>query len=150
MTTMMEPVAPWLRDLSRLLSVEGPVSGFLPPADVLADEDGVTVYMDVPGLRADDLEIELENDTLTVRGERRMPYGAEAEAGRREVRRIERSFGRFERTLRVPTGLDPSGVEASLTDGVLQLRVPKPESLKPHRVEIKSESETREIKAGSR
>jgi HSP20 family molecular chaperone IbpA len=53
MTTLMEPVAPWLRDLNRLFTSEG--NQFLPPADVLVTDDGVSVYMDVPGLKAEDL-----------------------------------------------------------------------------------------------
>jgi HSP20 family protein len=69
-----------------------------------------------------------------VRGERRFPY---AEDGGRAVRRVERRFGRFERSLRVPRGLDPDAVEASLADGVLVLRIPRPESQKPHKVPIK-------------
>jgi HSP20 family protein len=94
------------------------------------------VYMDVPGLNADTLEIELENDVLTVRGERPFPYATED--GDRSVRRIERRFGKFERSLRVPRGLDPDSVEASLVDGVLTLRIPKPESQKPRKVQIKT------------
>jgi HSP20 family protein len=76
------------------------------PADVLVDEEGVTVYMDVPGVPRDHLDIELENDTLTVRGERPYPYGD----GMATTRRIERSFGPFERSLRGPRGLHPDTV----------------------------------------
>jgi HSP20 family protein len=94
--------------------------------------------MDVPGLSADSLEIELDNDVLTVRGERPFPYSTNG--GEAAVRRIERRFGRFERSLRVPRGLDPASVQAELADGVLTLRIPKPEALKPHRVEIKTGS----------
>jgi len=94
------------------------------------------VYMDVPGLSAESLEIEIENDMLTVRGERRPP--AEVEDGERTVRRIERRFGRFERSLRVPRGLDPDAIDASMADGVLTLHIPKPETAKPHRVQIKA------------
>ena len=54
------------------------------------------------------------------------------------IRRIERGFGRFERSLRVPAGLDPDAVQASLSDGVLELRIPKPASLKPHRIPIRA------------
>jgi HSP20 family protein len=107
----------------------------MPPADVLVTDDDVTVYMDVPGVGADKLEIELENDMLSVRGERPYPY--ETSDGDRVWRRIERSFGRFEREIRVPRGLDPEAIEASLVDGVLTLRIPKPEPLKPRRIEIK-------------
>jgi len=102
--------------------------------------------MDVPGLSADTLEIELDNDELTVRGERPFPYSTNG--GDPAVRRIERRFGRFERSLRVPRGLDPGSVQAELADGVLTLRIPKPEELKPRRVEIKtasSSAQTREL-----
>jgi HSP20 family protein len=108
----------------------------VPPADVIVRDDGVTVHMDVPGLNPDSLEIEIENDVLTVRGERRPP--AEIEDGDRTVRRIERRFGKFERSLRVPRGLDPNAIDASISDGVLTLRIPKPETAKPHRVQIKA------------
>jgi HSP20 family molecular chaperone IbpA len=57
MTMLTEPHAPWLRDLNRLFTGEGAVASFIPPADVLVGEDGVMVYMDVPGLSAGSLEI---------------------------------------------------------------------------------------------
>ena len=113
MTTLMEPVAPWLRDLNRLFTSDG--NQFLPPADVLVTDDGVSVYMDVPGLKAEDLDIELENVAL-----------------------------------RVPRGLDPEAIDASLHDGVLNLRIPKPEALKPHRIQVKEESgDARQIEGAS-
>jgi HSP20 family protein len=146
MTALTEPFPPWLRDLNRFFNSEGTVSAFVPPADVLVDDDGVTVSMDVPGVGSDHLDVELENDMLTVRGERPYPYG---ENGDRAVRRIERGFGRFERSLRVPRGLDPDAIEASLIDGVLHLTVPKPESLKPRKIEIKGGSETRQLESTS-
>jgi HSP20 family protein len=146
MAALTEPLPPWLRDLNRFLSSEGAASSFLPPADVLVDDEGVTVYMDVPGLTADQLAIELENDVLTVRGERTYPYGGD---GERAARRIERAFGRFERSLRVPRGLDPNAIEASLTDGVLRLRIPKPESLKPHKIPIHGSTETHQFEPAS-
>ncbi len=93
MTTMLvEPFAPWLRELSQA-SVQTPErsGAFVPPADLLVGEDGVSVYMDVPGLRVEDLEIELENDALAVRGDRPFPYGSED--GATGARRIERGFG---------------------------------------------------------
>ena len=136
-TTLVEPFAPWLRDLNQVLHNQGSTNAFIPPADLLVDDDGVTVYMDVPGLHTDNLEIELENDVLTVRGERPFPYPRED--GQGPVRRIERGFGRFERSLHVPRGLDPDAIQASLSDGVLTLRIPKPETMRPKRIEIKAE-----------
>lgn len=135
MTTVTDPLAPWLRDLNRLFGGGAALPAFMPPADVIVSPEEVTVHMDVPGVRSDNLEIELENDLLTVRGERRYPYGEDDE---RTWRRIERSFGSFERDLRVPRGLNTDAIEASLADGVLTLRIPKPEPVKPRRVEIKS------------
>jgi HSP20 family protein len=142
MSTMVEPFPPWLRDLSRLLGSEATSSSFVPPADVLVDENGVTVYMDAPGVPPEQIEVELENDTLTVRGERPYPYG---EQNNGPSGRIERTFGRFERSLRVPRGLDPGSVKATLANGVLTLSIPKPESLKPHRIEIKGGEEARQL-----
>ena len=147
MTTLVEPLAPWLRDINRMFAGDGStVPAFVPPADLLVDDEGVTVHIDVPGLTAGDVEIELEHQTLSIRGERKFPYGEDND---RAVRRIERGFGRFERTLSVPAGLDADQINASLTDGVLSLRVPKPESLKPRRVEIQGSSETQQLE-GSR
>ncbi|HEX6020699.1 MAG TPA: Hsp20/alpha crystallin family protein [Solirubrobacter sp.] len=133
MTALTEPFPTWLRDLNRLFNGPGTVPAFYPPADVLVDDDGVTVFMDVPGVDREQLEIELDNEMLTLRGERQYPYGDDGDRG---VRRVERGFGRFERSLRVPRGLDPDAIEASLTNGVLRLRIPKPESLRPRRIEI--------------
>lgn len=149
-TTMVEPFAPWLRELSQVLQNQSTAGAFVPPADLLVDDDGVTVHMDVPGLRPDNLDIELENDTLTVRGERPFPYAAEE--GHGGLRRIERGFGRFERSLRVPGGLNPDAVQASLSDGVLTLRIPKPETARPRRIEIKAEANghREEVPAGNR
>jgi HSP20 family protein len=135
-TTLVEPLVPWLRELSQVLRTQGTSGAFIPPADLLVDDEGVTVYIDVPGLDADNLEIELENDTLTVRGERSFPYSRED--GGAPARRIERGFGRFERSLRVPPGLDPDAIDASLSEGVLKLRIPKPMTQRPHRIEIKA------------
>jgi HSP20 family protein len=133
MSTSPQALAPLALELHRLLQTDG--NAFSPPADVLVDDEGVTVHMDVPGLHADNLEVELERDVLTVRGARPFPYGPD-NGDKTGWRRIERPFGRFERSLRVPPGLDPDAIAATLSDGVLTLRIPKPEELKPRRIEI--------------
>jgi HSP20 family protein len=147
--SLMEPVAPWLRDLNRFFTTQGGAvaAPFTPPADVIVSDDSVRIEMDVPGLRSENLEIELENEMLTVRGERPFPYAGEEYE--RTWRHIERGFGRFERSIRVPRGLDPDSVQAALTDGVLSVRIPKPASPQPHRVPIKGGTgETREVGSG--
>ena len=71
MTALIEQSPPWLRDRNRFADSDTQVSPFVPPADLFVTEEGVNVYMDIPGVHADALDVELENDTLTVRGERR-------------------------------------------------------------------------------
>ena len=135
MTTLTEPIASALiRDMTRYFAGATAAGGFFPPADVLVTDEDVTVHMDVPGVPRDNLEIELEDDVLTIRGERPDPY--ETQDGGRTWRRIEREFGRFERDIRVPKRLEPDSIDASLADGVLTLRIRKPEPLKPRRIEI--------------
>jgi HSP20 family protein len=133
------------RGVDRPLPRNGYVGGFLPPADVVITDDVVTVMMDMPGLEVDDFEIELQDDLLRVRGERSLPSGGDRES--RVWQRIERGFGKFERALQVPRGLDPDAVEASLEAGVLTLRIAKPEQLRPQRVEIgvSGSGETRQL-----
>jgi HSP20 family molecular chaperone IbpA len=82
MTALMETFPDWLRELNRMVgSSQQQVASFAPQADLLEDEDGITVYLDAPGVRPEDLEIELENDVLVVRGARPFPYRGERADG---------------------------------------------------------------------
>ena len=91
---LFEPLLEFDRALGRAFSTSGLRGAFVPPADVVVTADEVKVFMDVPGLTADSLEIELENDVLTVRGERTMPYAARNGSGDgRTWQRVERGFG---------------------------------------------------------
>lgn len=136
MTMFHEPFAP-LFELSRQVAGNG-MRSFVPAADVVVTDDDVSVLMDMPGLAPDDVTIELREDVLTVRGERPAPHqsGTEDEHGRHVWQRLERGFGKFERVLHLPTGLDPEAITASMTDGVLTLHIPKPQERKPRRIEI--------------
>ena len=101
MTALVEPFTPWMRDANRFVDSETQVTPFVPPADVLVTDDGVTVHMDVPGVPPDALEIELENDILTVRGERPYPYGdgdRRREARRARLRRVRAHPARLARS----------------------------------------------------
>jgi HSP20 family protein len=151
MTMSMERLAPLFelqRDLNRFLAPGG--AAFTPAADVLASDEEVLVHMDVPGLGAQDIEIELEEDMLTVRGERAFPYSGGGADGGYAWQLVERGFGRFERVVRVPAGLDPEAIEATVAEGVLTLRIPKPETLKPRRIQIgRAASEERELEGAS-
>ncbi len=133
MTMLLEPFST-LFDPGRQRPQTGSDRAFLPAADLLVGEEDVRLVMDVPGFKAEDLEIELAEGMLSVRGERRYPYG-EDEA--RKLSRLERGYGRFERALRIPKAVEPEALVASIEDGVLTLRIPLPRA-KPHRIEIAS------------
>jgi HSP20 family protein len=107
-------------------------AAFMPPADVMVSDGDLVLTMDLPGLTAEDLEIELHDGYLTVRGERRPPEFGEGT----DWAHSERAFGRFERRVRVPDGVDPDKIAASMENGVLSLIVPKPEQAKPKSISI--------------
>lgn len=134
MTLLFEPFESLLDFPRRLTQASGLARAFVPPADLVVTDDDVTVVMDVPGFTSDDLDIDLTDDVLTVRGERSYPYKTDEES--RAFHHVERGFGKFERMLQVPKGLDPEKIAASLADGVLTLRIPKPEVRRPRRIEI--------------
>ncbi len=118
--------------------------GFLPPADVTVGENDFVLSVDLPGVHAEDLEIEALNDELVIRGERRRPQPAEGS----QWAFNERAFGRFERRIKLPNGVDPDAITANFEHGVLSLVVSKPDRMKPRRITIGSGSERKEL-AGS-
>lgn len=140
MTLLFEPMTPLFglsRELGRQLAPSGTAQrSFVPAADTVVTDDSVTVTIDLPGLTTDQVSVELDGETLTVRGERPFPYETEGEDGRRVWQRLERGFGKFERVLRVPQGLDPETISATMADGVLTIRIAMPEARKPKRIEI--------------
>jgi HSP20 family protein len=111
---------------------------FLPPADVAVSEGDLLLTIDLPGLTSDDLDIELVDDYLYLRGERRRPQLSEGTFWAH----TERAFGRFERRIQLPKGVDADNITASMDNGVLSLIVPKPERLKPHTIAIGSGAHT--------
>lgn len=116
-------------------------AAFVPAADVTVSDGDMVLTMDLPGLTADDLEIELVDGYLFVRGERTRP---EVTDGTRWAH-TERSFGKFERRIKLPDGVDPDKVTASMDNGVLSLIVPKPERMIPRTITIGSGSEQRQL-----
>jgi HSP20 family protein len=109
---------------------------WVPPMDLVEAEDHFVLKADLPGLREDDVNIEVQDGTLTISGERK----AEHEQREKGWYRIERSFGSFNRSLTLPDGVDPDGIDASFSDGVLEVHIPKPEERKPRRISISSSS----------
>ena len=108
---------------------------WVPAMDLVETDEQLVLRADLPGLSRDDVEIEVKDGALTVSGERK----AETEERSEGFYRVERSFGRFSRSMTVPDGVDAAAIAASFADGVLEVRIPKPEQRKPHRVEISSD-----------
>ena len=104
-----------------------------PTLDILNTEDAFVVVASLPGVQADDVEITLENQTLSLRGQ----IGDDSETEQGEYLYRERKSGRFSRQIQFPTRVDPENAEANFADGVLRLRVPKAAETKARRIEIK-------------
>ena len=108
--------------------------GWAPPLDVVETEDDVILAFDLPGVSAADIAVEIDGGRLTISGERVREYRAEED----RFRRFERRFGPFSRSVTLPQGTEEASIEADHTDGVLEIRIPKPEESKPRRVEVGS------------
>jgi HSP20 family protein len=107
----------------------------LPAIDVFEKDDMLVVKADIPGMSKDDLEIELTESVLTIRGEKRR----EEEHKEHDYYRSERAFGRFSRTVELPPGLKTAEAKATFKDGVLEICAPRTEEAKHRRVKVKVE-----------
>ena len=116
------------------VAFEGIERAWAPVVDVYAKGDDIVVHAELPGVEKDDIEIHVENGTLTINGERKR--ASEIEEGK--VYRLERAYGSFTRRFSLPKGLDASGVKASFKDGVLEVTLPKAEEAKPRKIEVEA------------
>ena len=105
---------------------------WLPPMDLVETDDDFVLRADLPGLAENDVNIELEDNVLTISGERK----AEHEEKQEGYYRVERASGAFSRSLTLPEGVNPEAIKASFNKGVLEVRIPKPEERKPRKVAI--------------
>jgi HSP20 family protein len=110
----------------------GAVRRWVPSMDLVETEDHFVLRADLPGLSEGDVAIELEDNVLTVSGERKTEHEEQKEG----FYRMERSFGQFRRSLTLPEGVDAEKIAATFDKGVLEVRIPKPEERKPRRVAI--------------
>ena len=106
--------------------------GFVPALDLSETAEGFLVEAAVPGLKPEDVEITVENNVLTIKGETRQ----EKEDKQRSFHRIERRFGSFQRTIALPNTVKPDAIKASLEHGVLRLEIPKAEEVKPRKISV--------------
>ncbi|GIV60667.1 Hsp20/alpha crystallin family protein [Rhodocaloribacter litoris] len=104
-----------------------------PRVDLVETDDAYLIHMDLPGMSKEDLNINFHDGTLTVSGERKF----ETQEKDRNYVRVERQFGHFYRSFTLPKAVDEGKIGATYKDGVLEIRVPKAEEVKPRRIEVK-------------
>jgi HSP20 family protein len=104
--------------------------------DLAETDDQLVLRAYLPGMERDDIDIEVKDNVLTISGERKAEHEKKGEG----FHRIERSFGRFSRPLGLPRGIDAKSMTASFENGVLEVRMPKPEERKATRIEIATEA----------
>jgi HSP20 family protein len=126
-------------DMSRLMNgILGTANGngdtrtWIPPVDVWETADEVVYAFDLPGMSEDDVSVELDEGTLTISGARERTD----EVSNDSLYRYERRFGSFSRTIGLPQGVTDDSVRAEYKNGVLEVRVTKPEQPKPRRIQI--------------
>lgn len=107
-------------------------SGWTPALDVFDDKDRLVVMVELPGMKKDDIDISMHDGTLTVSGERK----TEHEEKEGQSFRSERYFGKFQRSLTLPTAVDAGKIKATYKDGVLTVDLPKAEEAKPKHIEV--------------
>ena len=110
----------------------GLFSGWSPALDVHDDKDSLSVQVELPGVKKDEIDIALHDGVLTVSGERKI----ERERKEGETFRSERYFGKFQRSVTLPTAVDAGKVKASYKDGILTIDLPKAEEAKPKHIAV--------------
>jgi HSP20 family protein len=112
-------------------------SRFAPPVDVYEDEHNVTLKIEVPGIDEKDIDVRIENNVLTVHGERKF----EKEEKEENFRRVERQYGSFTRTFALPNTVDSEKVSANYDKGILKIALPKKAEAKPKQIKVNVGSE---------
>jgi HSP20 family protein len=104
-----------------------------PSCDIYETDNEIVVKAELPGVKKEDLKVNVDNNTLVIMGERKF----EEETKRENYHRIEQSYGEFQRSFRLPTGIDAKKIAAEFKDGMLRVTLPKAEEAKPKSVEVK-------------
>lgn len=118
-------------------SEERPLRGtWVPAVNIVERQDAMVIVADLPGLKAEDVDVTVEDGTLSIRGERRLEEAAEGET----YHRVERIYGAFERSFTLPNSVDVDKIEARFSNGEMTLTLPKREESKPRSVKIKVEN----------
>src|SRR5262249_9612178 len=125
-------------------------STFAPPVDVYEDEHSVTLKIEVPGIDEKDIDVRVENNTLTVHGERNF----EKEEKEENFRRVERQYGSFTRSFTLPNTVDIDSIQANYDKGILKIQLAKKAEAKPKQIKVNAGSqkaiEGKEVKSTTR
>jgi len=109
-----------------------PGSAWLPAIDIYEDADGVRLSAELPGLTVENIDLRVENNTLTLKGERKL----ERSDNKDNYRRIERSYGTFARSFTLPSSVDTEKVQAEFKNGVLNVFLPRKEETRPKQIKV--------------
>jgi HSP20 family protein len=120
-------------------------SAWFAPTDVSEDAEGIQISMELPGVDPDEVRLSLENNVLSIHGEKK----AQMEQSDQRVHRFERTYGRFERTFVLPSTVDPEKIDARYENGVLFVTVPKADRAKPREIRVKSSAGSSKVNAGT-
>jgi HSP20 family protein len=129
------PASPWRSSaLFRDWPWQDRPASFLPAIDVSENDAHYAITVELPGGNKDDVQVELHDGVLTIRGEKK----SEREEKKEQRRYVERSYGSFSRWFRLPVNADAARLEASFKDGVLSITIPKTEEAKPKSIAVKA------------
>jgi HSP20 family protein len=118
-------------------------SAFLPAVDIVETEDKVGIKASIPGVKPEDIDINITADGVTIKGERK----SETEVNEENYVRRECRYGSFTRTIALPPGLKIDKAEATVDNGMLTLEIPKAEEVKPRSVKVKAKAEPKKLEA---
>jgi len=147
--TMQDRINVMNRLLRESYSPEGPdealtTTNYAPPVDIYEDEHNITLKLEVPGIDEKDIDVRIQNTTLSVHGERKIEKDEKEE----NFRRVERQYGEFTRSFTLPSSVDPGQVSAHYDKGVLKINLAKKAEAKPKQIKVSVGSEkTLEAKA---
>ena len=132
LSSLQNRVNSLFQDYGRSGQDELTTGSFVPAVDVYEDEHKVTLKLEIPGVNQEDVDVQLENNTLTVRGERKF----EKEEKEENFHRIERRYGNFVRSFTLPNTIDTENVQASYENGVLKIELSKRAEAKPKQIKV--------------
>jgi HSP20 family protein len=124
------------RGLRRLAEDDRVRGSWSPAVNILERKDAIVITADLPGLKAEDVDVTVDNGVLTIRGERRLEEASEGET----YHRVERVYGVFERTFTLPNSVDVNRIDAKFRNGEMLVTLPKREESKPRAVKVAVES----------